>query len=430
MGDDIMSTYQPTTQVSQTEFEVQRNTKIESQAPDYHPSPMNRDLEQWAGFNPRRLTPVDVTQLQRVIGNRAVGRLLRGATQVAVQAPATVQLKTISPQQTGYRSSALQMRSQLRTSSLNPAKRVVQRKVDTWGGEWDTDKYDLVTPATPGGLRGVDIELRFKPGNNVNAELIGLTQSYRSIKNKNPHFINNDVFYKNRSIQSGDAITVNNSTGETDEGSMIDRVKEYNNPIYPVNSLPSTSLDDTSTSPGWGQHGYHYTNNTGPQHQDAILKDTPKLVNAQQDSGQIFETTALATKGAQAGNYYGSVQWGWRTDSSGNFTKIPLAKVSDGVPSSTFMKSAEIWNASQSSTGANTIDLPIVDVKLTTGTVTLLLPAPMQNIALPVGTRVQIIRAWHPPLLNGEIKVVDGPHTGITGEVSYQEWGNITDERP
>ncbi|MGC1247194.1 MAG: DUF4157 domain-containing protein [Spirulinaceae cyanobacterium] len=325
-------------------------------------------------------------------------------------------------------SPALQMRSQLRASSLSKA--AIQRKVDTLGGEWDTDKYDLITPANPSGLRGSEIELKFKPGNSVDAELIGLTQSVKSIKSKKPHFINNDIFYKNRAIDSKDAITVDSNTSETDEGTMIDRVKNYNNPIYPVNSLPSKSLDDTSTSPGWGQHGYHYQDKSGElQHQDAILKDAPKLVRAEKESGQIFETTALATKGLQSGTYYGSVRWGWRTDDQGNFTKIPLSKVSDGVPSSTFMKSAELWNASKTSTGADTVDLPVVDVKITKGAVTLTPPAPMQTIALPVGTRLQIIQEWHTPLLNGTVKVIDGPHTGITGKVSPGEWGNIADER-
>jgi hypothetical protein len=256
-----------------------------------------------------------------------------------------------------YKSSSLGIRNKVRVDQAK--SNVIQRAVTTWGGDWDTSKYDLVTPATSTGLRGVDIELEFEPNNNVDAQLIGLTQSVRSIKNKNPYFINKDKFYKDRSIKSKDAIEVDSTTKETDEGAMIDRVKDYNNPIYPVKSQPSSSLDDTNTSAGWGQHGYHYNDASGPKHQKAILKDEPKLNNAEKDSGQIFETTALATKGNQSGTYYGSVKWGWRTSSKGNFTKIPLQISSQGVPSSTFMKSAEIWNNSKDSTGANTIDLPI-----------------------------------------------------------------------
>jgi hypothetical protein len=32
-------------------------------------------------------------------------------------------------------------------------------------------------------------------------------------------------------------------------------------------------------------------------------------------------------------------------------------------------------------------------------------------------------------VLNGKVKVVDGPHTGIVGEVSAAQFANIADER-
>jgi hypothetical protein len=102
---------------------------------------------------------------------------------------------------------------------------------------------------------------------------------------------------------------------------------------------------------------------------------------AEKDSREIFETTALATRGAQIGTYYGSVRWGWRTDRSGTHTKIPLTKVSEGIPSSIFMKAAEIWNAARTSTGRDTVDLPIVDVKVTSAPVTIMPRPPMLNIS-------------------------------------------------
>ena len=46
------------------------------------------------------------------------------------------------------------------------------------------------------------------------------------------------------------------------------------------------------------------------------------------------------------------------------------------------------------------------------------------------GVGVQIVSAVMGPLAGGTIKVVDGPHNGITGEVAAgPEWGNIADER-
>ena len=231
-------------------------------------------------------------------------------------------------------------------------------------------------------------------------------------------------------IPHADAKPAGTGPGETDETAAIDRAEGFNNPIYAVDNTASTSLSDQSTDPGLGELGYHYKDLTGdPKAHDAVLKDIPARGRAQKDSRHIFETTAVATKGAQAGTYYGSVRWGWRTDAAGAFTKIPFDKVSDGVPSSTFMKAAELWNPAKSSTGKDHVDLPLVDVKVTAGPVTLTLPGPFAAIALPVGTRLQIIRALAVPMASGTVKVVDGPHTGKTGEVSVADWGQIKDER-
>lgn len=330
-----------------------------------------------------------------------------------------------SPQTSIYRSPALQMRSQLRTSSLS--RLVIQRAITTSGGEWDTDQYDLVQTAA--GVRGVDIKLRFTPRSNVDAELIGLTQSVQAFVNNAPNLT---PAAATRAIPAADAININTGPSETDEGSAIDRASSYNNPIYPVQSRPSTSLDDPNTAATWGQNGWHYRDNSGSiKKQDAILIDEPRRSNAAKDSRHIFETTALATKGSQAGTYYGSVRWGWRTDDKGNFTKLSLSKVSEGVPSSTFMKAAEFWNSGKSSTGDKNVNLPIVDVKITTAPITGVYPAgfigpPLQ---IPTGTRVQITRNATPPSTNGQIKVVDGIFTGNTLEVTPADMTSIRDER-
>jgi hypothetical protein len=312
---------------------------------------------------------------------------------------------------------------------------MLHRAVTTSGGEWDTDKYELlkdvdgagtVYPAASG-ARGVRMELKFKPNALVDAELIGLTQSVQAFVAGTPNLTPSAA---TRAIPAADAKPLGTGAGETDEGTAIDRAAGYNNPIYGVASPASASLDDANRRPGSGQFGWHYTDKAKKvQHQDATLKDAPVRGGAQKDSRHIFETTALATKGAQAGTYYGSVRWGWRTDGAETFTKLDLAKVSDGVPSATFLKAASIWNPGKSSTGAENVDLPIPDVKVTTGPVTLRPPVPMVDIALPVGTRLQIVRDFVAPLLNGTVKVVDGPNTGVTGEVSAAEWPLIADER-
>lgn len=376
----------------------------------------------------RPLNPASVLSLQRSAGNAAVTAMLQrdaeGAADDTVQQPA-------------FRSPALLLRSKLRSGG-SAGRAMLQRVVTTSGGEWDTDKYDLlkdvdgdgtIYPAATG-VRGLNIELKFKPNNLVDAELIGLTQSVQAFVAGAPNLT---PAAATRAIPAGDAEATNTGAGETDEGTAIDQLGGINNPIYPASKATSGSLADTNAKAVWGQEGWHYTDKASKvgqvKHQDATLKDTPIRAGAQKDSRHIFETTALATKGVQAGTYFGSVRWGWRTDGAEAFTKIDLQKVSEGVPSATFLKAADIWNAGKSSTGADTVDLPIPDVKVTTAPVSLQQPIPMVDIALPVGTRLQIVQDLVGPVLNGTVKVVDGPHTGITGDVAAAEWSNIDDER-
>ena len=341
--------------------------------------------------------------------------------------------------QSAYRSPALQMRARLSTMPApGLSRQMLQRKVDTWGGSWDTDKYDLVAAA--GGVRGVDIKLMFDPGPRADAELIGVTQSVQA-------FVSNTASYTNptnqaMSITAADTRALNTGAGERDEGTAIDQADYNRNPLYAVEGAPASDvgLADTMPSPStvaagnqFGQHGFRFKDAGGRlKQQSAILIDTPRRPGAGRNSRHIFEATALALKGAQTGTYYGSVRWGWRTDSKGVFSKLPLTKVSEGVPSATFLKAAQIWNASKTSTGADTIDLPVVDVKVTTAAITGVYPPGFIGapLAIPAGTRVQILQNAAPPNTNGRIKVVDGPFTGQTLEIRPADMANLRDERP
>lgn len=167
------------------------------------------------------------------------------------------------------------------------------------------------------------------------------------------------------------------------------------------------------------------------QKRDAILKDTPQQSAVEKNSSNIFEVAAVALEGAQKDTYYGSVRWGWKTDATGKHTKIPLEVISQGVPTSSFLKAGELWNNGKTSTGADTINMPLVDVQVASDDITQYLPTgtvgPAAHIAK--GTRLQVMEPWHPPLMAGTVKVVDGPMTGVTLQVGYQDWGKITDER-
>jgi hypothetical protein len=318
-----------------------------------------------------------------------------------------------------------------------PGDGALQMKVDSHYGEWFDDNYQI---SRAGARRGIEIDLRFKPKASVDAELIGMTQTARTVKSGNPYYINANATTRAHSIQSGDAKTVNAATHETDEGAHIDQADYNRNPLYAAEGAPAgdTHLDQTLPNPDvtkkndWGRHGFHYHDGSGTlKEQDALLHDETGLNNGATDSAQIYETTAVALTGHQKDSYYGSVEWGWRTDGAGAFTKLPLKVISEGVPTSTFLKSAELWNKGTTSAGASTLDLPTVAVKVTTAPITQkIAPGGPAGPALqiPTGTRVQVVTPAT-AAAHGQLRVIDGPLVGTTIEIDAADMANIHNER-
>ena len=217
--------------------------------------------------------------------------------------------------------------------SLRVRRQVVQRvAIPTNFGDFDTTKYDALGPA--GSEHGVDIELTFDPdATKVDAKKIGLTQSVRSqLAGTNVALF---PVVRDRMVPSG-----------TGEGSQIDRYGggKYGNPLY--GTAAPGAKDKLSDTPALGntQLGYNYKDGTTAKHQKAILKDKPTLPGRGNNSGQQFETAALAVEGAQSGVYMGSVSWGWSVDGAGKFTKQALALKTKGNASSEFIAAAKQWN--------------------------------------------------------------------------------------
>ncbi len=259
-----------------------------------------------------------------------------------------------------YRSSALQIGQQLCSSSLPDP--TLQRVVKTWGGEFDTDKYEVtrdVGNLEGGDFEGVEIELRFKPNSLVDAELIGLTQTVRNQEKGKP-FTLGGYTPKLKELEESRMVP----TGEPGAGTAIDQGVRHDNPLYAARTNPPTpgkTLTDVPAHPEAGQHGWHYTDKDGKlQEQDALLKDTPQLSTERVESSQVLETTALAIKGTQEGTFYGSVQWGWEKDSDGRVTRLPLTLASSDVPTSVFVRASQLFNESKTLQGKETIPLPIV----------------------------------------------------------------------
>jgi hypothetical protein len=328
----------------------------------------------------------------------------------------------------GYKSSALQLRANLRGAAQLKSG-VAQMVVDTKFGKWFDDKYSLIDS---GGMAGAEIKIRFKPKDGVDAELIGLTQSVRTMRNNAVSYPGKDPWYANRAISAADAKAIDPServigsnAAETDEGTRIDQSKTNRNPLYAIEGAPAadTSLADTlpegrdvTKGNDWGKHAFHYTEKGVLKEQDGELIDGPKLIKTP-NTGQIFETTAVAIKGNQVGTYYGSVRWGWHTDAAGVPTLIPFDKLTDGMPSSTFLASVNAWNASKTEGGDETLDLPVETVFINAGSTGLFSDAEMKTKTkdLPASTRmVNRLCTIHGSY---KMRIVDGPDLGTEGYV-------------
>lgn len=218
-------------------------------------------------------------------------------------------------------------------------RKVIQRAAQTshWGVFEDTQYTQTAT--------GVDIVVTFKPGDGVDATKIGLTQTVKTVLGGNTSLI--DPSQESRLVGG-------NGPGA---GSRIDRLSSSNNPIYGSPSVGANQgLGDTapsnapagatpSTANATFELGHHYTDASGLKTKDAWLSDGPSAPSAGANSSMTFETTALAIEGTQAGEYYGSVKWGWQRDASNVLSTVPFALVSQGVPSAGFLAAAAAWNS-------------------------------------------------------------------------------------
>jgi hypothetical protein len=190
--------------------------------------------------------------------------------------------------------------------------------------------------------------LKFTPNDQVDATKIGLTQSIRAI------VAGNKV-----------AVDPNAAARMTPGGDRIDRISNKNTPMYGSENLgggqglqdtPQTNnptANPTELNPDNGRNatydlGHHFKAGGGGawNTKDAGMYDGPSIQGGNNSSNE-FETTALAVDGAQKGEYYGSVKWGWKKDGSGNVSKVDFDIVSMGVPSKTFLAAATKWNTAK-----------------------------------------------------------------------------------
>ena len=196
---------------------------------------------------------------------------------------------------------------------------------------------------------GVSIKIEFVPGPKVRALKIGLVQIVQHYVNNKPYTI--DQYKGKMSVDAQEGYKTH-----------IDVLKEAVDPMYVANIKDKKrgKAGCGASDPFNGQWGTPQQNATlidEPQDRSVVgVRENPKNTP---NSGQIFETTALALDGEQEGLYYGSVKWGWKTDSEGNFQILPLTIISMGSASQTFARAADAWNKGNNTNMYSNRTLPI-----------------------------------------------------------------------
>ena len=250
-------------------------------------------------------------------------------------------------------------RGDFRCGGAQCATQTTNNTYKTWAGEFIVDKH-CVTQSEDAGANGVDLTMRFKPNDRVDAEKIAFVQTAQSKSGGKPFSIYDDKGAKEKEASQKRMIPER----QPGEGTHIDQGPAARTPLFGMRDVSGKSglADfDLSTPPALAQPGWHYRDKSGTQHRDASMHDCPSLLRtglvAQQ---QILETTALAIAGAQKGIFYGSVTWGWKMGPSDQVaTGLPVSLVSKDAPSSVFSEAAKLWNQGSTSEGKPTIALPI-----------------------------------------------------------------------
>ncbi len=231
---------------------------------------------------------------------------------------------------------------------LEAAPLALQPLLETLGGTWDVTRYELTSEPDGAAHAGCSITLALVPGPQVDAERIGFVQRVTTVRNGNPFY--NPLRAESRSVPE-----------EGGGRSWIDRPPAHHTPIYgmenPPSAQPTLGASEPMAEIAWG---CRYTDEAGvPHEKPARLDDTARLSGHGPESRQTFETAALAVEGRQAGTYYGSIRWGWRSDAENVPRLEPVEVASVGTPSETFVAAAAAWNAQPPSFGRHNLPLPL-----------------------------------------------------------------------
>jgi hypothetical protein len=303
-----------------------------------------------------------------------------------------------------------------------PRNALQLKAVDSAYGKFDTVAYHPMNDAAGNGI-GCEIWLRFTPGDKVDATNIGLTQVVKPLKEGALDAVND---------KEKQAVTAGKG-----KDFYVDQWAGSANPVYATDTAPAAHPEkmgawdegqhvvqkpkgtvgpgDENFS-GLGQKGFRRQKKDGTwDMQTAQLSDTPTRPGTigSKNSGQRFETTALAIEGTQKGSYYGSVEWGWERDAAKKFRLLDFKLVSMGVPSANFGAAARQWNKSTTwnagVAGAPTIKLPDVEVWVLKADTNAQIDGAEK--LLPKNTRVRRIAKGATAADPWTVEIVDGPDT-------------------
>ena len=328
------------------------------------------------------------------------------------------------------------------------------KKNETWAGCFDTEWYSPTRKEDGKDVRyGADIQIRFNPNDNVDAEKIALSQTAQSSLEGQPVSIyfkdektedlsNPDVGPRIRGVAERKTSQKKKDTAlsrmidilEPAAGTAIDSLPGSRTPLAGMSDPAKGNELSSSVPTKFGKFGCH--SKLKDKHGMAVMRDIPGLITQKQvEAHQIFETTALAVAGVQKGTFYGSVQWGWKKSGSDDEASlIPFRLIRETTPSSDFGEAAKLWNASKTSNDEPSIGLPLTAEMFTTPKKAALMDGPdkgksLGNLDANTGVEVMdTIDDKHKDWRN--VVVVGGPLAGKVGWLKLESLSDRPTKKP
>jgi hypothetical protein len=320
--------------------------------------------------------------------------------------------------------------------SLTQAPLHVQRKKDNWAGTFtETDYRAMSEPKFKPPRYGAHIELSFLPNESVDASKIAFVQTAQMLitdsLGADPR-IHKPFYVKDAKDEK--VFQSRNLTDDEDTlGTHIDQPTQQRTPLYSMTGASDADIKAqkkggsplaASVPAKYSGYGHH---TKGEKPEPAVMVDQPGL-EAGPDASAFgkFETTALAVEGAQQGTYYGTVTWGFTKEAGETTAKIvPFELAQSAAPSSTFFEAARRFGGSTTSSGEQSLTLPMSENRFLNADTNLRRDPDKGKVAsLTQNTAVEILdnsskKDWV------KVIVTDGDHKAAMGWLKASELSTV-----